>query len=47
MLAKVLADVMSAPPRGVFIVNSREPMAEAVIALFRRVPGVVIIRGLR
>ncbi len=47
VLAKVLADVMSAPPRGVFIVNSREPMAEAVIALFRRVPGVVIIRGLR
>jgi len=47
VLAKVLADVMSAPPRGVFIVNSREPMAEAVIAIFRRVPGVVIIRGLR
>ena len=47
VLAKVLADVMSAPPRGVFIVNSREPMAEAVIAIFRRVAGVVIIRGLR
>ena len=47
IMAKVLAEVMSQPPAGVFIVSSREPMAEAVIAIFRRVPGVVIIRGLK